>query len=87
MRAREGRPARVAHNLILSERSAAAHRERQVSLGLNLGWRFLLGRFYVTPWLLVTYPVGAQDVLLDGMTHKAGGIFPIPTLHIGYRFL
>jgi hypothetical protein len=82
-----GAQVELAHELIESELSAAAHRERQLNLGVHLGWRFMLGDFYVTPWLLMNYALGAEDVQLDGNTYEATSLVPFATLHVGYRLL
>lgn len=81
-----GVQAELADELIESEQSDAAHRERKLNLGLHIGWRFMLGDFFVTPWLLVNYTVDAADVHLDGKTYEATALFPSPVVHVGYRF-
>lgn len=81
-----GVQAELANELIESQHSAAAQRDRTVNLGVNLGWRFMLGDFFVTPWVLANYTVNANDVSLDGNTYEASSFFAIPTVHLGYRF-
>ena len=61
--------------------------ERQVSLGIHLGYRFELpAHFYVTPWIGVGYGFGARDITLDGATYHADPVSVFPAVHLGYRF-
>ncbi len=75
--------------LIESERSNAAHRDRGLTAGLLVGWRFpIVAGLYVTPWVLLNYDIDAEDVELDGLRHEGSGLNPpVPLVHIGYSFL
>ena len=65
-----------------------AERQTQVGVGVNLGWRLLLGeRFFATPWLGLGYTFGADDVTLAGSTFEAMPFTVFPAVHLGYRFL
>lgn len=73
----------------LAERTGSlmASRDRQVSLGVNAGWRFTLGdHFYATPWLGVSYAFGAQSTTLGGSTFEPARVNVFPAVHLGYRF-
>lgn len=67
--------------------SDLAARDRQVTLGVNAGWRFALGtHFYATPWIGVSRVLGARDVTLGGSTYEAQRTMVFPAVHVGYRF-
>lgn len=73
----------------LAERTATemASRDRQVSLGVNAGWRFAFGdRFYATPWLGVSHAFSARDTTLAGSTYQPPRITFFPAIHLGVRF-
>jgi hypothetical protein len=64
-----------------------AARDRQVTLGVNAGWRFALGdRLYVTPWIGVGRVLGARAVTLGGSRYEPMRTVVFPAIHIGYRF-
>ncbi len=60
----------------------------QVGVGVSAGYRILLGpsRFYVTPWIGVSYSPSAPVIHLGGKTFKVGRFTPFPAVHLGYRF-
>jgi hypothetical protein len=60
---------------------------RQVTLGVNVGWRFMLGEhLYVTPWVGVSRAFGARDVTLAGSTYQPQKVLVFPAIHVGYKF-
>ena len=64
-----------------------AARDRQVTLGVNAGWRFAIGdRLYVTPWIGVGRAFGARDVTLGGTRYEPMSPVIFPAIHVGYRF-
>ncbi|HEY6039444.1 MAG TPA: hypothetical protein VIV58_34425 [Kofleriaceae bacterium] len=74
---------------VLAQRhgSDLADRQRQVSVGIHAGYRFVLpDGFYITPWIGVGYSFGARDVTLDGATYHADPISVFPAVHLGFRF-
>lgn len=69
------------------ERAGRAATDRQVGVGVQLGYRIdLPADFYVTPWIGVGYQLGAADVTLDGETYEAMDVTVFPAVHVGYRF-
>jgi hypothetical protein len=67
--------------------SQMASRDRQVSVGVNAGWRFTFGdHFYATPWLGVSYTFGTTSTTLGGSTFEPVRLNVFPTVHLGYRF-
>jgi hypothetical protein len=64
-----------------------AVRQQQLSAGVHLGYRIaVIDRFYVTPWIGVSYQPGARDVVLAEATFEAMPISVFPAVHLGYRF-
>lgn len=73
----------------LAERTGLqmASRDRQVSVGVNAGWRFTLAdHLYATPWLGVSYAFGTQSTTLGGSTFEPARVNVFPAVHLGYRF-
>lgn len=73
--------------LIQLDGSDAAGRQRQVSTGINLGWRFPITHgVYATPWLGVGRSFGGGDVMLGGRTFTMSPWTVFPAVHVGRRF-
>jgi hypothetical protein len=78
----------LVHLLAQQEHTQLAVREQQWSVGVNLGWRFMLYRgLYVTPWLGVSYTFDAHDLSVGGQQYDVKPYTIFPAVHIGYRFL
>jgi hypothetical protein len=83
-----GLDANLAHAWIEATTSDAAHRQTRWSLGVLLGWRFMLGAgFYATPWVGASYDFNAGEFELDSRRYEAPAFSPFATLHLGYRFM
>jgi len=73
--------------LIELDGSDRAERQRQLSIGVNAGWRFPLGAgFYATPWLGIGTSFGGGDAVLDGKRFESSRLIVFPAVHLGYRF-
>ncbi len=83
-----GADAGLARLTVKREHSASAGEQKQVSLGVNAGYRFVLpAGFDVTTWLGVSYGVGARDLHLEGHTFSVQPWTVFPAVHVGYRLL
>lgn len=74
---------------VLAERQGTdlAARQTQVGLGVHVGYRIALPEgFYVTPWIGVSYQLGASDVTLADRTYAPSSISVFPAIHVGYQF-
>lgn len=81
-----GIEAGVARMLVAKHGTDRAARRTTVSAGVDVGVRIMLvGEFYVTPWIGVSYDFGAKDVALDGATYHRNPVVVFPTVHLGYR--
>lgn len=68
--------------------TAATASQLQVSLGVNLGWRFALPLgFYATPWLGVSYSFNARELAVGSRSYEPTVVTFFPAVHLGYRFL
>jgi hypothetical protein len=77
----------LAHVLVSADGSDKAIRRSQVSLGVQIGWRFdLPANFFVTPWIGLSYAFDARDVQIDGKRFEAQSWQWFPAIHLGYRF-
>ncbi|HET9930790.1 MAG TPA: hypothetical protein VFQ35_08890 [Polyangiaceae bacterium] len=73
---------------IQESRTSARDSQWQGSLGVNLGWRFVLPfGFYATPWLGLGYALNAKDMSVAGKTYNPNSFTIFPAVHVGYRFL
>lgn len=62
-----------------------AARQRQVAVGVNLGYRIGLPHdLYATPWLGVGYQLGADPITLGGGTYEPTALTVFPAIHLGY---
>jgi len=72
----------------LAERTSTnvVGRDRQVSLGINAGYRIALGhQLYVTPWIGVSRAFGVDATMLNGATFEPQRVVVFPAIHLGYR--
>jgi hypothetical protein len=73
--------------LVQRQGSALADRQRQLGLGVDLGYRIgVTERLYVTPWIGVGYLLGARAVTLADATYQPTSISVFPAVHLGYQF-
>jgi len=82
-----GVDAGVSRLLVQLDGTDLAHRQRQLSVGVNLGWRFPISHgIYATPWLGLGRTVGGGDVMLGGRTFTMTPWTVFPAVHVGRRF-
>lgn len=82
-----GIDAGVSRLLVRREGTELAARQRQVSAGINLGWRFPITHgFYATAWLGLGRSFGGGDVMLGGETFSMSPWTVFPAVHLGRRF-
>jgi hypothetical protein len=82
-----GVDANVGRQLLERVGTTMSSRDLRVSLGVNAGWRFMLGqRLYATTWIGVSYGTKTNDVNLAGATYTTSRINVFPAVHLGYRF-
>jgi len=74
--------------LVQLDGSDDASRQRQVGVGVNLGWRFPITHgVYATPWLGLGRTVsGNGDGMLGGRTFTMTPWTVFPAVHVGRRF-
>ena len=74
--------------LVQLDGSDDASRQRQLAVGVNLGWRFPIAHgVYATPWLGVGRTVsGNGDVMLGRRTFSTTPWTVFPAVHVGRRF-
>lgn len=73
--------------LVRREGTELAARPKQLSVGVNAGWRFdVVAGLYVTPWVGLTYDLEARDLTLGDRTYTRNTWTVFPTVHLGYRF-
>jgi hypothetical protein len=73
--------------LVQRDGTDLAARRRQLTAGVDAGWRFELWEgLYATPWLGVGYAFNARDVVLGGQTFQSSPWVLFPAVHLGYRF-
>lgn len=72
---------------VADPRTAESARQNQVGVGVNAGWRFMLGgHFYATPWAGIGYSFTGSDVRLATGDYDVSRLTPFAAVHIGYRF-
>jgi hypothetical protein len=76
------------HGLVQRRQSDLARRDRQFSVGANVGYRIpIVGGLYVTPWIGLGYEFLADDITLGERKFESSPIVPFAAIHIGYRAL
>jgi hypothetical protein len=83
-----GVDAAVSRLLVELDGTNEASRQRELSVGVNLGWRFPISHgVYATPWLGLGRTVaGGGDVMLGGRTFSMSPWTVFPAVHVGRRF-
>jgi hypothetical protein len=76
----------VARALVQLKNSQLAELDRQLTVGVNLGYRIDIAEgFYATPWIGFSRAFGADDITLGDKTYDNNPWLVFPAVHIGYR--
>jgi hypothetical protein len=81
-----GVDAGLARALVKRKGTQLAAKDRQVSLGINAGYRLdIVGGLYATAWLGLSYAFGAENAVLGDRTYDANPWTVFPAIHVGYH--
>jgi hypothetical protein len=76
----------VGRALVKLEGSQLAASDTRVTFGIHAGYRIeIASGFYATPWIGVSYAVGAEDKVLGDKRFDSNPWMVFPAIHLGYH--